>query len=79
MELFQIEATAFSSSDVTEWSKRRLDEERRRNQEQTNGRLSLSRFANPQVLRMVSQVKEVLPHVPIQAIYNDLGAYLLFS
>ncbi|ENN75747.1 lipid droplet-regulating VLDL assembly factor AUP1 [Dendroctonus ponderosae] len=69
----KIEATQFSSSEVAEWSKRRLDEERRRNQEQTNGRSSLTRFANPQVLRMVSQVKEVLPHVPIQAIYNDLA------
>jgi len=47
-------------------------EERRRNQERLDTR-SASRRLNPELSRMATQVKEVLPHVPVTAIYNDLG------
>lgn len=69
----KVEATPFSSSDVAEWSKRRLAEEKRRNQERANIQMGAARLANPELARMATQVKEVLPHVPVVAIYNDLA------
>lgn len=67
----KIEATDITSSDLSEWSKRKILEERRRNQERLDTR-SASRRLNPELSRMATQVKEVLPHVPVTAIYNDL-------
>ncbi|CAG9766909.1 unnamed protein product [Ceutorhynchus assimilis] len=66
----KIEATGFSSSDVSEWTKRQMAEARRRNIERANAQY---RLPNPELVRMASLVKEVLPYVPLSAIYNDLS------
>lgn len=70
----KITASPLSASDLLEWSKRYLAEERRRAQERTNQLSnSFSSASNPELVRMAAQVKEVLPHVPVGTIYNDLN------
>ncbi|XP_050303142.1 lipid droplet-regulating VLDL assembly factor AUP1-like [Anthonomus grandis grandis] len=69
----KIEATNFSSSDLSEWRKRQIVEERRRQLDRANMQYLNNRMANPELARMAAQVKEVLPHVPVTAIYNDLA------
>ncbi|XP_066251167.1 lipid droplet-regulating VLDL assembly factor AUP1-like [Euwallacea similis] len=68
----KVEATHFSSSDVAEWCKRQILEEKRRTQALADARYGASRLPNPELARMATQVKEVLPHVPVSAIYGDL-------
>ncbi|KAG5887830.1 hypothetical protein JTB14_022688 [Gonioctena quinquepunctata] len=63
----KIELTDFTSSDLAEWEKRTLAEEQQRAQIR-----NVNRAINPEIQRMAYQVKEVLPHVPFNIIYNDL-------
>lgn len=55
-----------------EWEKKQIIERKQK---------ALARPARPiniDLHRMSMQVKEVLPHVPMNAIYNDLCKYFLF-
>lgn len=63
--VLKVEATNFSSADVMEYEKRRLAEVRASHSQTINRNFELQ--------RMAQQVKEVLPHVPFNAIYNDLA------
>ncbi|KAL1491482.1 hypothetical protein ABEB36_012073 [Hypothenemus hampei] len=68
----KVEATPFSSADVNEWLKRQIAEKQRRNQQRVHFQYASGRPANMELNRMASQVKEVFPHIPVSAIYNDL-------
>lgn len=61
--------TNYSSSDLLEWEKRILAEQRNERVRQTNvggeGRL-------PEIHCMALQIQEVLPDVPYYPIYRDL-------
>ncbi|CAH0546455.1 unnamed protein product [Brassicogethes aeneus] len=57
----------FSASDLIEFEKKTLIEEQRAMEAQ-----SRAPSQRPELQRMSMQVKEVLPHVPLKAIYNDL-------
>ncbi|XP_056633168.1 lipid droplet-regulating VLDL assembly factor AUP1-like [Diorhabda sublineata] len=61
----KVQTTNYTSNDVTEWEKRANFAPPR---PQTRTR-SLN---TPELTRMGKQVKEVLPHVPLNAIYTDL-------
>ncbi|XP_045462015.1 lipid droplet-regulating VLDL assembly factor AUP1-like [Harmonia axyridis] len=64
----KVEAVNYTAKDLIELEKRLLAEQKRIQSEQT-----LTNPANiPVVRRMARQVKEVLPHVPYEAIYSDL-------
>ncbi|XP_060535791.1 lipid droplet-regulating VLDL assembly factor AUP1-like [Cylas formicarius] len=66
----KIDTSNFTAADLTEWEKRYLAERQRQTQNRAND--SYGRRPNPELLRMANQVKEVLPHVPLNVIYNDL-------
>ncbi|CAG9861905.1 unnamed protein product [Phyllotreta striolata] len=63
----KVQTTDFTSSDIAEWEKRTLAEPPVRSQHRVT-----TRSINPELQRMSKQVKEVLPHVPLNVIYSDL-------
>ncbi|CAH1115374.1 unnamed protein product [Psylliodes chrysocephalus] len=63
----KIQTTDFTSNDIAEWEKRTLTEPPPRSQNRPP-----TRSLNPELQRMSNQVKEVLPHVPLNVIYSDL-------
>lgn len=68
----KVEACSYSVSDIIDWEKRYLLEKRRARMVHS----SLSNTAqsnNPELHRMARQVKEVLPTVPYNVIFKDLG------
>lgn len=69
MELYN-----FSATDVAEWEKRYVLEQRRARMvhSPTSSSISLTQN-NPELHRMARQVKEVLPMVPYNVIFKDLG------
>lgn len=73
-----MELTDFTWNDIVEWEKKQIAEQKQRS------RARPVRSLNPDLHRMSLQVKEVLPHVPLNSIYNDLCKlsileYLIFS
>ncbi|XP_076258322.1 lipid droplet-regulating VLDL assembly factor AUP1-like [Rhynchophorus ferrugineus] len=69
----KIEASSLSASDLLEWSKRHMLEEKRRMQERARIHSGGSQISNPELERMASLVKAVFPNIPIVAIYSDLA------
>nr|CAI5849178.1 unnamed protein product [Callosobruchus analis] len=69
------ELVSYTASDVTEWEKRTLVEMQsslqHRRTASTTARRPV-RTLNPRLQRMTMQIREVLPHVPYNVIYNDL-------
>lgn len=60
---------------MKEWQKRyRLEQQQLRSVQAVNSNNSV----NPEIHRMTIQVREVLPHVPYNVIYKDLGTFLFF-
>ncbi|KAL3276256.1 hypothetical protein HHI36_020971 [Cryptolaemus montrouzieri] len=64
----RVEAVDLTARDLIEWEKRQLAEQKRIRSEQTITNPS----GVPALRRMALQVKEVLPHVPLDVIYKDL-------
>ncbi|XP_072378485.1 lipid droplet-regulating VLDL assembly factor AUP1-like [Diabrotica undecimpunctata] len=64
----KVQVTNYTSNDLAEWEKRTLADPPQRPQT----RFASPRTLNPELQRMGKQVKEVLPHVPLTAIYSDL-------
>lgn len=62
----KVQMTDYTSHDVTEWEKRAVFVPPPRPQMRTRS------VNSPELTRMGKQVKEVLPHVPLNAIYSDL-------
>ncbi|XP_044270985.1 lipid droplet-regulating VLDL assembly factor AUP1-like [Tribolium madens] len=63
----KVETPEFTAADLLEWEKRQLVEQQR-------GAPPVPRpSVDSEVRRMATQVKEVLPHVPLNAIYKDLN------
>uniref|UniRef100_V5GFZ1 Lipid droplet-regulating VLDL assembly factor AUP1 n=1 Tax=Anoplophora glabripennis TaxID=217634 RepID=V5GFZ1_ANOGL len=64
----KIETVDYTSSELIEWEKRKIAENQQRLEMQNSSRSVL----NSELQRMSLQVREVLPHVPFTAVYNDL-------
>jgi ancient ubiquitous protein 1 len=62
-----VETPEFSAADLLEWEKRQLTEQ------QTAPPVPRPAAVDGEIRRMATQVKEVLPHVPLNAIYKDLN------
>lgn len=67
-----VEACSYGASDVIEWEKRYLLEQRRARMVHNSPSTPIQNN-NPELHRMARQVKEVLPVVPYNVIYKDLS------
>jgi ancient ubiquitous protein 1 len=63
----RVETPEFSAADLLEWEKRQLTEQQRAPP------VPRPAAVDGEIRRMATQVKEVLPHVPLNAIYKDLN------
>lgn len=70
-EALNISTTNFTVSDKAEFEKRLLSE--RNMVKQPSVRVNI----DPTLIEMGSRVKEVLPDVPLNVIYKDLGKFLI--